>query len=304
MVANKVEKLLVTNGTAAASVAAATSGQYVALVQGKNANTPLEVSDKFQLAVRKLNGEIQYTDVIKAKDIVSVQVQPYRAPVAQVVTIAVGTPVVDSVYVLTIIDKADKEILQRRQDKRTYAVTAATGETAATLAAKFRGVIGDDTSATVTVSGTAANIVLTAKSDPTDAAGIQGLQHYFEAFLYGQDALGNQAPFGTITDTTDVDFGSGTYAHLKEIERFAQGYEGYLNRTKFPVELYPSDLATGVTYDLVVIGYNNAYYSNSTVFGDRVSDPIEIVIAVTAGATTALEALLANFLPEVENSDG
>lgn len=304
MVANKVEKLLVTNGTEAASVAAATAGQYVALVQGKDANTPLEVSDKFQLAVRKLNGEVQYTDVIKAKDIVSVQIQPYRAPVAQVSTITIDTPVVDTVYVLTIIDKADKEVLQRRQDKRTYAVTATAGETASTLAAKFRGVIGDDTSATVTVSGTADAVVLTAKTDPTDAAGIQGLQHYFEVFLYGQDALGNQAPFGTITDTADVDFGSGTYAHLKEIERFAQGYEGYLNRTKFPVELYPSDLTAGGTYDLVVIGYNNHYYSNSTVFGDRVSDPIEIVIAVDAGETADLEALLANYLPEPETGGG
>ena len=60
--------------------------------------------------------------------------------------------------------------------------------------------------------------------------------------------------------------------------------------------MYPSDLSASGTYDLIVIAYNNKYYSNSTVFGDRVSDPIEIVIAVTAGATTALETLLANFI--------
>lgn len=297
MVANKVEKLLVTNGTEAASVTAATAGQYVALVQGKSANTPIEISDKFQLAVKKLNGQVQYTDVIKAKDIVSVQIEEYRAPVAQVATITVPTPVVGDTYTLTIVDKADKEILQRRQDKQTYSVTAATGETATTLAGKLRALANGSESSTVVASGTGASLVLTAKTDPVDAAGIPGLQHYFEAFLTKTDALGNMSVAATPVDTADVDFGNGTYAQVKEIERFAQGYEGYLNRTKFPVELYPSDLSASGTYDLVVIGYNNHYYSNSTVFGDRVSDPIEIVIAVTAGATADLEALLANFLP-------
>lgn len=297
MVANKVEKLLVTNGTAGTDVASLTAGQYVALVQGKNANTPIEVSDKFQLAVRKLNGQVQYTDVIKAKDIVSVQIEEYRAPVAQVATITVPTPVVGDIYTLTIVDKADKEIFQRRQDKQTYSITAVTGETASTLADKFRALIDGSESSTVVASGTGASLVLTANTDPVDAAGIPGLQHYFEVFLTQTDALGSMSVAATPVATADVDFGNGTYVQVKDIERFAQGYEGYLNRTKFPVELYPSDLTAGGTYDLVVIAYNNHYYSNSTVFGDRVSDPIEIVIAVEAGETADLEALLANFLP-------
>lgn len=301
MVANKVEKLLVTNGTAGASVAALTTGQYVALVQGKDANTPLVEGDKFQLAVKKLNDQVMYTDVIKTKDIVSVQVQPYRAPVAQVVTVTFDAPVAGNSYVLSIVDKADKEILQRRQDKRTFSITAAEGETAATLAEKFRGLIGNDQAATVTAGGTGASLTLTGKTQPVDAAGLPGLQHYFEVFLYQVDALGviygQMSPTGTITQTTDVDFGSGTYVQVKEIERFAQGYEGYLNRTKFPVEIYPSDLAASATYDLVVIAYDNNYWSNSTVSG-KVDSPIEIVIAVPAGATTALEALLANYIAE------
>lgn len=295
MVANKVEKLLVTSGTSGATVAALTAGQFIALVQGKDANTPIESNDKFQLAIRKLNGSVQYTDVIKAKDIISVQVKPYQAPVAQVTTITFTAPVVGSVYVLSIIDKADKEILQRRQDKRTFTVTALTGETAITLAGKFRALIQGDESASVIAGGTGATLTLTGKTDAVDAAGNIGLQHYFEAFLYGQDALGNQTKFGTIVETTDVNFGSGTYNQLKELERYTQGYEGYLNRTKFPVEAYPSDLAVASTYNLVVIGYDNNYWSNSTVSG-KVDSPIEIVIAVS-GATTALEALLANFLP-------
>lgn len=296
MVANKVEKLLVTNGTPGADVASLTAGQYVALVQGKDANTPIEESDKFQLALRKVNGEVQYTDVIKAKDIISVQVQPYEAPAAQVTTVTVDAPVEGDVYVLSIVDKADKEILQRRQDKRTYSVTAVVGETADTLAGKFRDLIAGDDAATVEASGAGADIVLTGNIEPTDAAGIPGLHRYFEVFLRSQDALGNQTLSGTIVETTPVTFGSGSYSQVKDIERFAQGYEGYLNRTKFPVELYPSDLAATGTYDLVVIGYDNNYWSNSTVYG-KVDSPIEIVIAVDAGETAGLEALLAAYLP-------
>lgn len=298
MVANKVEKLLVTNGTEGTDVAALTAGQYVALVQGKANNSVIEISDKFQLAVKKLNNEVQYTDVIKAKDIVSVTVEEYRAPVAQEATVTFDTPVAGNVYTLSIVDKADKEVLQRRQDKQTYAVTAVDGETATTLAAKFEALIKGSKASTVEATAVAAVLTLEAKSDPVDAAGIPGLQHYFEVFISQTDALGNMAIGGTVANTVDVDFGNGTYAQVKEIERFAQGYEGCLNRTKFPVELYPSDLSHSGTYDLVVIAYNNKYSSNSTVFGERVSDPIEIVIAVEAGGTADLEALLANFLPQ------
>lgn len=296
MVANKVEKLLVTNGTAGASVDALTAGQYVALVQGKAANTPLEVGDKFQLAIGKLNGQVQYTDVIKTKDIVAVQVEPYRAPVAQEATVTFDAPVVGNVYTLSVVDKADKEILQRRQDKQTYAVTAVDGETATTLAAKFEALINGSQASTVEATAAAAVLTLVAKSDPVDAAGIVGLQHYFEVFISQTDALGNMSIGGTVDNTVDVDFGNGTYDQVKAIERYAQGYEGYLNRIKFPVELYPSDLTAGSTYDLVVLAYDNKYSSNSVAFGDRVSDPIEIVIAVEAGATTALEALFAEFI--------
>lgn len=297
MVANKVEKLLVTNGTQAATVADATAGQYVALVQGKANNSPIAKGDKFQLAVKKLDGQITYTDTINADDIVAVRLEEYRAPVAQVVTVTVPTPVVDNDYVLIIVDKADKEVLQRRMDRQTYSIRAVTGETATTLADKFRALINADQSSHLVASGTGASLVLTAKTDAVDAAGLPGLQHYFEAFFSYRDALGNEQSLkSAVVNTTAPDFGNGTYVQVKEIERFAQGYEGYLNRTKFPVELYPSDLSPNGTYDLIVIAYNNKYYSNSTVFGDRVSDPIEIVIAVTAGETADLETLLDNFI--------
>lgn len=298
MVANKVEKLLVTNGTAASDVASLASGNYVALVQGKAENTPIELSDKFQFVVKKLNGLLEYSDVIKAKDIVSVEINPYRAPVAQVVTVTLPEdPLVGNTYTLYIVDKADKELLQRRQDKQTYILRAVEGETAASLGDKFRSLInGLNNHSTVIASGTGGTLVLTAKSDPTDAAGIIGLQHYFEASLVQTDALGNSSIVGTLADTAKVDFGNGTYEKLKDLERFTQGYDGYLNRTKFPVELYPSDLVQGGTYDTVVIAYNNQYQTNSTVFGERVSDPIEIVIAVEAGKTGDLETLLDEFL--------
>src|SRR5690606_11166540 len=143
-------------------------------------------------------------------------------------------------YQMNIVNKADKEVLQRRQDKRSYQViAAATGETADTLAAKFRAAINGDPAAPVVASGSAANIVLTAKTEAAvqDAAGQFGLQNYFAAGLYTVDIYGQFAPFGTVTATTAPDFGSGTFGQVRTYEVFSAGYDGEndLNRRQFPV---------------------------------------------------------------------
>lgn len=296
MVANKVEKLLVTSGTTAATVAALAAGQHIALVQGKANNAPIVKGDKFQLAVKKLNGEMMYTDVIKADDIVKVQLNKYSAPTNQTFTVTLTTANVGSTYTLSVIGKADKEIFGQRQDKVTASVTAVTGDTVTTLAAKLVAVINGAKASRVTASNAAGVITLVAKKDSADAAGLPGLQHFVEVFISETDALGATKRGGTVANTVPVNFGTGTLEQVKEIERYAQGYEGYLNQTKFPVIQYPSDLVAGRTYDLLVISYDNNYWSNSTVAG-KVDSPIEIVVAVTAGATTALETLFAAFLP-------
>lgn len=300
--AQRVDKTLVTNGTEAASVAALTAGDYVVLVHGKAANSVLVEGDKFQVVVSKSNGQVKYSDVIKTKDIKSVRIEDYDAPVAQVITITVGTPVAGQEYQLNIVNKSDKEVLQLRQDKRSYqVVAAASGETADTLAAKFRAAINSDPAAPVVASGAAAAIVLTAKSEASiqEADGQFGLQNYFSAGIYAVDIYGQYVSAGTVVATTAPDFGNGTFAQVRTYEIYSAGYDGMndLNRRQFPVRQPVYDSVPSGTYDIITIEYDNKYFSNSVAWG-KVSDPITLVLAVNAGQTADLEAILANFIED------
>lgn len=296
MRANRVDKILVTTGTEKADVGSLAVGDYVVLVDGEAANTPIEESSVFRVAVKKKNGVVKYSDSIKAKDIKSVTLAEYAPVVEQTAVVTLGTPTEGQEYLLTIIDRADKEILQFRQDKRSYQLIASAGETDATLAAKFVSLINDDQAAHVTATAAGGVITLTAKatSGNEQADGQFDVQHYFEVQLSEVNIYGLYVKFGTITYTAP-DFGSGTFAKVRTIEQTTLGYEGILNRRLFPIPSFNYDTSVGDTYDLIVIEYDNNYWSNSVVAG-KVDSPITLVIAVTAGNTASLETILANYL--------
>lgn len=296
MVTNRVDKILVTSGTQASTVAAATAGQYVVLVDGESNNTPITDELSFRVALKKADGSVKYSDTIKGRDIKSVKVEPYQAVVEQVSTVLFTTPVAGLEYRLSIVDRSDKEILQRRQDKRTYQVIAAEGETAATLATKFRDSINSDQDAPVSATVSTATLTLTAKAKVVtqNAAGQFGLQHYFEVGVTEVDGLAPYKKFGTVTQTVAPNFGSGTFAQVRELEQDTAGYEGFLNRTQFPVVQPSYDSVASATYNLIVIEYDNNYWSNSVVYG-KVDSPITLVIA-SSGVTTALETIFAEYL--------
>lgn len=296
MVTNRVDKILVGTGAQAATVAAATAGQYVALVEGEANNTPITDESIFQLVLRKQDGSLKYSDRIKGSDIRSVKLEAPQAVVEQEIEVTMDTPVAGYEYRLTIIDKSDKEVLQRRQDKRTYQVVAAVGETDATLAAKFEDMINGDTDAGFTATAAAGVLTIEAKPKVTvaNAAGQFGIQHYLEVALAQVSALEPYTAFGTVVESVAPDFGSGTFPQVREMEADSAGYEGYLNRTQFPVEQYPYDSLAANTYSLLVIEFDHNYWSNSVAHG-KVDSPITLVFA-SSGATTELEALFAAYL--------
>lgn len=296
----RVDKTLVTSGTEVATVAALTAGDYVVLVHGKSANTPLVDGDKFQVVVGKQNGTVKYSDSIKTNDIKSVRIEKYEAPVSQVITITTSTPVAGQEYQLNLLNKSDKEVLQRRQDKYSYVVVAAaSGETADTLAAKFIAEVNANPASPAVASGSGPNIVLTAKTQASvqEADGQFGLQNYIDASMYTVDIYGQYVGFGTRTYTTDPDFGNGTFAQVRTYEAFSAGYDGEndLNRRQFPVRQPSYDSIASQTYDIITIEYDNKYFSNSVAWG-KVSDPITLILAVEAGGTTDLEAIFANYI--------
>jgi len=296
MVTNRVFRVLANNGVEATTIAASTAGQYVIL---KEDGTKLLIGDTitdedyFTVFVKAPNGELVYSSRIRGKDIKKVNSELFRARVEQVVTYTVGTPIEGLEYAIAIIDTSDKEILVNRQNKRSYNVPAVAGETAITLATKFRTRINSDIAAVVTATGTGAVIILTAKpiAAVVDLIGEYHSQYSFEVFASQVNAAGYYVAFGTVVNTTIPDPGSGNFTQIRTLEQYGQGYHGITNRTKWPVEqgLYTS--VFGTNYDVIVLEYDRKYDSNSATFG-TVESPVSLILPVTAGASAALFALI------------
>lgn len=294
---NRVDKILVTSGVEAADVASAVAGDYVVLVDGEAANTPIEDNYTFRVAVKSLDGSVKYSNSIKGSDIVSAKVEPYAPVVEQVATLTLDQPVAGVEYTVTLVDRSDKEILQRRQDKRSYQVIASDGETATTLAAKVALAINSDQDTFVVATVAAAVVTITAKAKVATAnsVGQFGIQHYFEVGSHVANTRGQYESYGTVAYVTAPDFGSGSFGDVRTIEQDSAGYEGFLNRTQFPVIQPNYDSVAGANYDYLVLEIDNNYWSNSVVAG-KVDSPLTLVLAVTAGATSSLETIFANYI--------
>lgn len=304
MTTNRVPKVLVTTGgAAAATVAALTAGQWIIV---KKDGTPyvatdtIAAGDKFRIVVGGANGDRIFSDLINLKDVKSYEKQVYAARVEQVVTVTLATPVAGIEYTVSVIDKSDKEILQMRQNKRTYSVVATTGETATTLTAKFIALINADVASTVTASGTA-TLILTADSvaGVADITGSFPAQYFFEAFSSAIDNTVYPIPFpsasGTVVYTTPAGFGSGTFAQVRKLESDNLGYTGITNITKFPFPTASYNSVSSATYDLYVLEEDHLHDTNAVVSGE-ITTPRTTIVAINAGQGTAFEAILTPYI--------
>jgi len=296
MVTNRVYRVLATNGTEAASVAALTAGQYVILKEdGSKLATADTITDEdfFTIVVKAPNGELVFSSRLRGKDIKQVNNGAYRARVEQVSTVTVAAPTAGQEYNLAIINTSDKEILTMRQNKRSYSVPAVVGETATTLADKFRTKINDDPASVVTASGSGASIILTADSiaSTADLIGEYQSQYTFEVFLSEVNNFGYALAFGSVAATTAADPGAGNFDQVRTLEQRGQGYVGVTNRTKWPVEPGLYTTVSGVNYDVIIVEAEREYESNSATFG-LVQSPVSVIIPVTSGAGVALLALI------------
>lgn len=305
MITNRVYKVLVTTGTQASTIAAMTAGQFAIIKKDGTlyaAGNTIAQGDQFQIVVGAPDGTRVFSDLVSLKDIESYEKTAFRARVEQVIDVTLGTPVAGQEYELNIIDLSDKEILQYRQNLRKYNVIAVVGDTATTLAANYVAQINADTSSVVTAANTAGDITLTAKAVET-VANIVG-EYQPQIFFDVQSAVSDPnyylTKFGTVVYTTAVDFGSGNFEQIRQLEQRGQGYIGVTNRTKFPVEAGRYLSVAGTNYDVYNIDFNRVYDSNSATFG-QVKSPVSFVLACTAGAGTTLESILTPYIISAPN---
>lgn len=311
MVTNRVYKVLVTaGGAAAATVAALTAGQWIIV---KKDGTPyvatdtIAEGDKFRIVVAAPNGSRIFSDLISLKDVKSYEKRAYAARVEQVVTVTLATPVAGTEYTISVIDKSDKEILQLRQNKRTYSVVAEAGDDATTLGNKFRTMINADVASTVTASGTT-TLVLTAKTvaNTANIVGEYPAQYFFDVFssaiadTSNANALAKKS--GTVTYTTAPGFGSGTYEQVATLENLGAGYVGVTNKRGFPTPAGQKLAVPGDTYDLYTIEEDHLHDTNAVTTG-KITVPRTTIIAIKAGQGTAFEALLTPYIESQPSED-
>lgn len=297
MVTNRVFKVLATNGTAMTNFADATAGRYLIIKEDGStvtATTALDRDEKVQLVVNVAGTKV-YSDKFRPADITAYNTEAYAAKTEQVVTVTPGTPVADMEYTVAIINKSDKEILQMRQDKRTYTIKAAVGETATTLVTKFKDLINADPASVVVASGTA-TLILTAKSVAGDAdiVGNYPSQYIFDVFLKVTNPAAiyrDPQGFGSQV-TTGPAFGNGQYFQIAKLEKEQLGYTGVTNRTKFPVEVGQFTAVAGTNYDVAVLEIDNRHDTNSVTEGEKRA-PISLIVAAQAGSSAGLFAIFA-----------
>jgi hypothetical protein len=221
----------------------------------------------------------------------------YRAPAEQVSFVGYDTvaaagnievlPYTD--YKMTIVYKNDVEIFSEQLLKRTYYYTTGASDTGATVAAAFVALINGDEFygpfAAVTNVGTDYGISLTG----------QPLDFVLGDFKYNKMSFEIQlSGFGTTPTTTPTaaDKGSGTYEEVAELEWFANGEDGAINRIWHPAPAGTSDATAGVTYDVLAIesfDTSEAY----AVSGTKPSrNLVYIMLPVGAGQATNLLAQL------------
>lgn len=305
-VTNRVYKVLVTTGTAAANIAAITAGKFVITKKDGTAYSAADTiaaSDTFQIVVGDPSGQPVFSDPIKVKDITSFAKQTYTAKVEQVVTITVGTPVAGIEYSLLVNNQSDKEILPMRQSLRRYTVLAGTADTSTTIATAFYNKVNADPASVVVATNPSAGVVvLTAKvvANTSNAVGEFYDQTFFSAELSAVDIYGYFQAFGTVVNTTAPVFGSGNFWQVRTLEQYGLGYTGITNRMGFPVDIPNYLSVSGTNYDVYVIENYNSHESGQETVG-RVYAPVTTIVAVTTGSATAFEAILAPLIQSAPN---
>ena len=94
--------------------------------------------------------------------------------------------------------------------------------------------------------------------------------------------------------------GAGTAQAVKDLEEFAQGFQGISNKRGFPVADYPKYAVAGMDYDLIIIEHDSVHASGN--LEQSVTAPLKTIIALPEasrdGATAKAGAVL---LPELND---
>ena len=166
----------------------------------------------------------------------------------------------------------------------------------------------DGTTAATSVAN-ANQLKLTAKEIPSSCTGTSDIDAFdmvtFTSRITYVNTSGNEVIFWSDDDTTYVasDKGSGNWEQIRDIEKYAMGYDGVSNFTHFPVKQPDFETTVDSTYHQIVIEHNPKHLSPYP--SDVASDPVTTIIAcVVPSSGTQLNSLLAQLNPWMASCPG
>ena len=203
---------------------------------------------------------LKFATTIDGRNLVKATALSYRAGAEQVTYIgsdgATGSidvsPFTD--YKLTITYNHDAELWAEQLNPRTFFYTTGASDTQQTIAQAFVDLINAEeyynAAAVLTNNGADYGIELTGQPLEFELGDFRYNKMRFEVQLSG---------FGTtdLTYATDMDLGSGEYEQIAELEWFANGTHGVINRVHHPAPKGTEDAIAGETYDLLALEYFN-----------------------------------------------
>ena len=202
-------------------------------------------------------------------------------------------------YVLSLVFTYDKVIGSERQLVRRFHYTSdATATQKEICDALALAITNDDVAknlvtAVSAIGGAAGIFGLTITGKAQTYAIIDGYEQVTWAMaLDGGFSDGGTTPLevasGVGGSVTPV-YGSGTYAHVSDLERAALGYDGVTNLMRFPVPSYPVYSVVGATYDVYAVMHSDRH-ATANLNKDGYSPEMTLVaIPVGAGQQAAFE---------------
>lgn len=192
-------------------------------------------------------------------------------------------------YKLTITYLQDTDLYSSQHAPRTFYYTSTATDTQQTIAQAFIDMINDEdfynATAALTNSGADYGISLTGRPLDFEVGVNKYNKMLFEVSLSGFGAT-------AVTSTTAADLGSGTGEQVAEMEWFAKGFDGVINRVHFPAPVGTTDAVLAETYDLIALEYADESTSYA-VSGDKAARAMTIVaLPVGAGQATNFLAQL------------
>lgn len=292
------------NVLAAGSTIADTDTIHIGVVSGST----FDYTDPSGTAVTDVK-QIEYSAPIKGSKVLNFKgVSADNTATERVCSLDTSglTPVANTEYIVRIVYKDINE--HPGQFVQTYRYISADA-VIANLIDGIVAVINGDSGRRVTASNSSNDLVLTGRVIPNNATNDE-IDEYsqvdFDVFLRsitsaGVSTGGWNATTITNTETTATP-GNGNPKLVRDREKFAQSYEGLMNRTKFPV--IKPDMKTVMTkwYDSIIIEHEQEFVSADNEYTKQAPATTEIFLPANALQTTDILAVLNPWMASANQS--